>query len=74
MTNKQIATHFSDLAKIMELHGENPFKIRSYNSAYLTLRKVEQPLPEIYDEEITALKGVGKTIASKTSEFTKVTE
>jgi len=69
MTNKQIATHFSDLAKIMELHGENPFKIRSYNSAYLTLRKVEQPLPEMSDEEITALKGVGKTIASKIREL-----
>ena len=69
MTNKQIATHFSDLAKIMELHGENPFKIRSYNSAYLTLRKIEQPLPEMSDEEITALKGVGKTIASKIREL-----
>lgn len=69
MTNKQIATAFSDLAKIMELHDENPFKIRSYNSAYLTLRKVEQPLPEMSDEEITALKGVGKTIAGKIREL-----
>jgi len=69
MTNKQIATTFSDLAKIMELHDENPFKIRSYNSAYLTLRKVEQPLIEMSDEEITALKGVGKTIAAKIREL-----
>jgi len=69
MTNKQIATAFSDLAKIMELHDENPFKIRSYSSAYLTLRKVEQPLPEMSDEEITALKGVGKTIAGKIREL-----
>lgn len=69
MTNKQIATAFSDLAKIMELHDENPFKIRSYNSAYLTLRKVETPLIEMSDEEITALKGVGKTIAGKIREL-----
>ncbi len=69
MTNKQIATAFSDLAKIMELHDENPFKIRSYSSAYLTLRKVEQPLIEMSDEEITALKGVGKTIAGKIREL-----
>ena len=69
MTNKQIATAFSDLAKIMELHGENPFKIRSYSSAYLTLRKVEQPLIEMSDEDITALKGVGKTIAGKIREL-----
>jgi len=69
MTNKQIATAFSDLAKIMELHDENPFKIRSYNSAYLTLRKVETPLIEMSDEEITAFKGVGKTIAGKIREL-----
>ena len=69
MTNKQVATAFSDLAKIMELHDENPFKIRSYSSAYLTLRKVKQPLIEMSDGEITALKGVGKTIAGKIREL-----
>lgn len=69
MTNKQIAIAFSDLAKIMELHGENPFKIRSYNSAYLTLRKLEQPLSTMTDEEINALKGIGKAITGKIREL-----
>jgi len=69
MTNKQIASAFSDLAKIMELHGENPFKIRSYQSAYLTLRKLEQPLDTMSDEDINALKGVGKTITGKIREL-----
>ena len=36
MTNKEIAKVFSDLATIMELHGENPFKIRSYSNTYIT--------------------------------------
>ena len=41
MTNKEIARVFNNLAAIMELHNENPFKIRSYTNVYVTLRKLE---------------------------------
>ena len=71
MSNKEIANAFNDLAKIMELHDENPFKIRSYQNAYLNLRKLETPLFEMTDAEITAVKGVGKTISSKIRELEK---
>ncbi|MCB0695201.1 MAG: hypothetical protein KDC19_13240, partial [Saprospiraceae bacterium] len=47
MTNKEIAGWFRKLADIMELHGENPFKIRSYQSAYVTLRKWGEPLADL---------------------------
>ena len=30
MNNKEIASSFSLLADLMEIHGENPFKIKSY--------------------------------------------
>lgn len=69
MTNKEIAKVFNDLGKIMELHGENPFKIRSYSNAYLNLRKLETPLSEMSDAEIAALKGIGKAIVSKIREL-----
>ncbi|MGI9158248.1 MAG: hypothetical protein ACR2K1_00700, partial [Saprospiraceae bacterium] len=41
MTNKDIAGAFDELANLLELHEDNEFKIRSYNNAYLTLRKLE---------------------------------
>jgi len=69
MTNKEIASTFKDLGAIMELHGENPFKIKSYNSAYITLRKWDQPLVDMSLEEIQAIKGVGKAISSKIREL-----
>ncbi len=69
MSNKDIANAFQDLAKIMELHDENPFKIRSYQTAYLQLRKLQTPIFEMTDEEITGIKGVGKTIAGKIREL-----
>ena len=69
MTNKEIANQFNNLAKVMELHGENPFKIRSYANAYLQLRKLQTPLSDMSDAEIEALKGVGKTITAKIREL-----
>lgn len=69
MTNKEIASAFNDLAKIMELHQENPFKIRSYSNAYLSLRKLETPLNEMSDAELGSIKGIGKAIVGKVREL-----
>ena len=69
MTNKEIAKTFQYLGNIMELHGENKFKIRSYQNAYITLRKLDQPLKGMSDEEIGGIKGVGKAIAGKIREL-----
>ena len=74
MSNKEIASYFNQLAKIMELHGENKFKIRSYSSAYLTIRKLDQPLTEMDDAEIGSLKGVGKAISAKIKEVIETKE
>ena len=65
MTNKEIAKTFSELAAIMELHDENPFKIKSYASAYRTLRSHEQPIAEMTRADIDNIKGVGKAIGDK---------
>lgn len=69
MTNRGIANAFNQLASIMELHGENKFKIRSYQNAYRTLRSFEKPLAELSDAEIGEIKGVGKAIAGKIREL-----
>ncbi len=69
MSNKEIARAFQLLGSIMELHDENPFKIRSYQNAYRTLRKLDQPLANMTDEQIATIKGVGKAIAGKIREL-----
>lgn len=68
MTNKEFANLFRELAKIMELHGENPFKIRSYQSAYINLRKLDKPVIEMDIAELATIKGIGKAISSKIRE------
>ena len=69
MTNPEIARHFRELAKLMELHGDNPFKIRSYANAYNKLRKDERDLAALSEEELQKLEGVGKAIAGKIHEL-----
>lgn len=69
MSNKEIARTFQLLGNIMELHAENPFKVRSYHNAYMYLRKWETPLSEMSREEIDAIKGVGKAIGDKIQEL-----
>ncbi len=53
----------------MELKGENPFKIRSYQKAYALLRKLGTPLTEMSQEEIQSLEGVGSAISAKIQEL-----
>ncbi len=69
MSNKEIANAFDDLANLLELHEENEFKIKSYRNAYITLRKLDQPLSDISASEIKALKGIGPAISSKIQEL-----
>ena len=71
MTNKEIARVFADLASIMELHDENPFKIRSYQNTYITLRKLDKPLSDMSRAEMDDIKGVGKATGDKIEELLK---
>ncbi len=69
LSNREIARAFRLLADLMELHGENPYKIRAYQNAYIQLRKLGRPLAEMDDEELARQKGVGKAIFSKIKEL-----
>lgn len=63
--NETIAKNFSLLSKLMEIHGENPFKIRSYANVVRVIEKYHKQLAEMSHNEIAAIKGVGDAIAQK---------
>jgi DNA polymerase (family X) len=69
LTNKQIAAKIDLLAKVMELHDENPFKIKTYANAYLSLRKLEGSLADMPIQEIATIKGIGTSTAEKIMEL-----
>lgn len=74
LNNKQIAGKFDLLAKLMELHDDNPFKIKTYANAYLSLRKLEGNLAEMSKAELASIKGVGSTVADKIKELIETGE
>ncbi|QQS30141.1 MAG: DNA polymerase/3'-5' exonuclease PolX [Sphingobacteriales bacterium] len=65
MRNKDIAAKFKLLAGLMELHGDNPFKIRSYENAARTIEQQPATLNSMSEAELEDIPGIGKAIASK---------
>lgn len=55
--------------KLMELHGENPFKTRAYSNASFKLSKLRFDFTGKSREEISAIEGVGSGIVAKIMEL-----
>ncbi|MCU1265405.1 MAG: hypothetical protein JWM21_1723 [Acidobacteria bacterium] len=73
MDNESIARRFSRLAALMELRGDDPFRLRSYRNAAEVIEVWPTPLKETAEKEgmagLQAIPGVGKAIAGKIVEL-----
>lgn len=69
MTNKEYANAFQTLAKLMELHEENSYRIKSYNNAYRIIRGVSDPIHEMSLATVKQIKGIGDAIGQKIMEL-----
>ena len=67
ISNKAIARIFRLTSQLMELHEENPFKIRSMQNASFKIERIADPLAGMNEQEIASLEGIGKSIAQKIS-------
>jgi DNA polymerase (family 10) len=56
MTNAEIADHFSLLAQLMDLHGENAFKSKSYSSAAYGIERLTRELSTMEDAAMAAAR------------------
>ncbi len=69
LDNYAIADQFSLLGKLMDIHGENSFKAKSYSSAAFTIEKLPVQLRDTPPEKIAGLKGIGDSTAKKIHEL-----
>jgi DNA polymerase (family 10) len=70
MTRGQIAEVLQQIATLLELKDENPFKIRAYANAARSLETFGGNLSDLQDEEALAkIPGIGKAIAAKIKEL-----
>ena len=70
MTKSQIAEVLEEIATLLELKDENPFKIRAYANAARSLETFGGNLADLQDEEaLGKIPGIGKAIAAKIKEL-----
>ena len=69
MDNYAIADQLSMLAKLMDIHGENSFKAKSYAVAAFTIEKLPHEIAALSPEKISAIKGIGDSVGKKIVEM-----
>src|SRR5437016_6355093 len=71
MDNKAIANLFYEAADLMEVRGDDSFRIRSYRNAAEALEGLQQQVSEIYQNEkaLLAIPGIGKSMAGHIREI-----
>ena len=66
MNKEEIIGVFENIARLLELKGENPFKIRAYLHASKALETLAEPLEKLISEDrLIAVDGIGKATAEK---------
>ncbi|MEW6368346.1 MAG: DNA polymerase/3'-5' exonuclease PolX [Acidobacteriota bacterium] len=70
MDKKQVVEILHEIATLLDLKGENPFKSRSYSNAARVLESTPEDLPSLVAPgRLEKLKGVGESIAKKVREL-----
>lgn len=72
MDNYFIADQFSLLAKLMDIHGDNSFKAKSYAVAAFNIEKLPVQLTDLPPEKISSLKGIGDSTGKKIQEIIRI--
>ncbi|MGB3466818.1 MAG: PHP domain-containing protein [Cyclobacteriaceae bacterium] len=69
MENKEISKILKFTSSIMELHGENEFKSRSYSIASYKIDQLTNPLSVLSADQIAEIDGLGKSMSAKIREL-----
>ena len=66
MDNAEIARTLEEVADLLEIQNDNPYRIRAYRNAVRTIQVQATPLARLVAENrpLTDLPGIGKEMAS----------
>jgi DNA polymerase (family X) len=67
--NQPIARVFGEIADLLEIKGENAFKIRAYRGASETIAAWPDAVSRLDDTQLRELPGIGKDLAKKIREL-----
>ncbi len=69
MDNFSIAENFSLLAKLMDIHGENTFKSKTYAIAAFNIEKLPTQLKETSKDQLYTIRGINTSVVKKVTEI-----
>ncbi|WP_338823508.1 DNA polymerase/3'-5' exonuclease PolX [Moorella humiferrea] len=70
MTNLEIAWALAEMGDLLELKGEEPFKVRAYHRAARALENLEEEAASLLARDaLEEIPGVGKNLAKKIAEL-----
>ncbi len=71
MENARIAAIFDEMADLLALREDNPFRIRSYRNAAQTIRNLSDPLETLVaqGDDLSAIPNIGESTAAKIHEI-----
>jgi len=72
MKNLEVSAIFREIAKILEIKGGNPFRIRAYERAAQNIEGLTEDIEVfIRDDRLTEIPGIGKDLSERIKEFVK---
>ena len=71
MENVEIARILNEYADLLEIHEDNPFRVRSYRKAAQTVAGLSRPMAQLIaaGEDVTELPGIGSSMAAHIKEI-----
>lgn len=70
MTRENLAEVLEEIALLLELKNENPFKIRAYRQGAETVRNYDGEIVELAkNKQLTGIKGIGEALRDKLHEL-----
>jgi DNA polymerase (family 10) len=70
MKNYEVARQFDLMADVLELRGENPFRIRAYRRAARNLESLTEDVAVVAREDrLEDIPGIGRDLAAKIAEY-----
>ena len=69
MKNQQIAKIFDEIAELLDLKGENVFRVRAYRRAAQNIDGLPKDVATLSREELESIPGIGKDLAGKVQEY-----
>lgn len=71
MKNQEIAKIFNEIADLLEIKGENPFRIRAYRRAAQNIEGLSGSIEDMPIDELLKIPGIGQDLAGKIREYLK---